>query len=402
MHVELSNNRLTSIGANAFKNLAVTSAINMSVSLQNNYIDTIDEEAFNRIEHVVVSLNIANNNLTRLPRALGNLTKLVELNLLNNPLIRLDQTVMMNIGQTLNTFAFDCQLFSTYPTDLRYLQTLKHLTITNIPFSRLPSNAFDGFETSLLDLDMPNSNLEKLPGALCHMVNLSSLTVSSSRNLNRSDSRIFEQCYNQNVIHITTLKLLDNNLTKFPDVFTYLPNLEVLNLEINQLSLLEIPINMYNASFRIRELYLAFNNFVRIPPSVNSFRNLEELELQDNQITSIQDYDLFRLSKLRKLGVDINPVTYVSPNAFKENLELSWIGLAGTKLSQVPRGVVSLPKYSIIFLNGDPITCGCLEMYYLKSWKVSSRSIDILGTCNNTGEHLIRYITGDLQLCRYP
>ena len=395
IYLNLMNNRLTTIPANAFRNLATAKATHINIRLQNNNINIIENDAFNGIENAVTSLMLANNNLSSLPRVLNKLTKLTTLGINSNPISTLDATVMMSIGSSLVSFSLDCSSFNAFPTELSFLNKLQYLSVIN-PFTILPSNAFRGLESSLTHLDMPYSNLETVPVAICNLVNLTKLTLSSLPRLKVNDS-MFEMCNNHKMASVTSLTMIDDKIIKFPAaILSLFPNIESLILNENKLSLLEIPIDMYTAYFKLKELSLTNNFFDRIPESVNLFPSLQELHLQYNQILSIQDYDLFRLRNLTNLGLGMNPLTYISPYAFKHLQSLKKLDLYNTKLTQIPDSVLSLSSLESFFISGAPIICSCAGMAYLSNWNVSS--IYVSGRCES-GPFLKSYIMNTLPTC---
>ena len=88
LEVYLGSNKLTTIPANAFKNLSTVNET--SIFLQNNHISKIDIRAFNGVENSLSHIGLENNNLTHVPVAFTELSSLHYLNLLRNPLLILD------------------------------------------------------------------------------------------------------------------------------------------------------------------------------------------------------------------------------------------------------------------------------------------------------------------------
>ena len=301
---------------------------------------------------------------------------------------------MSNIGRTLFAFYFSSDRFAIFPTELWFLHRLNYLTVAGIPFSRIPANAFQGLESSLTNLDLSYSQLEKIPGAICSLVNLKSLSFNSSPKLSQNDYSIFEGCHSYKMDSVSSLTLIDNNLAEFPDIFSFFPNLKSLTLNQNNISLIRMSPSMFNAS--LTELSLTNNRFVRIPASINMFTDLKELHFEYNQIFSLEDYDLFRLRELTTIGFGVNPIVYVSPVALKENTLLNKVDFSATKLDQIPEAVISLPKLQSLFVSGAPIQCSCSDMLYLESWNLSSIYVD--ASCS-TGQSVKSYIIDTLPTC---
>ena len=390
--IHLSNNQLTTIPDDAFYNFSSINATNITMYLGNNRISQVDINAFSGIGHAVTYLDLHNNNLTHIPLALSNLTGLETLHLQENPLITLDARVMIKLGRSLETLFISFDNFSTFPTELHFLNQLSTLKIYNIPFTRLNTNAFHGLESSLTSLTIVTTKLEKIPAAICHLIKLKELTVDDSPNLKQGSS-IFEEC-SHSMKSVTSLTLNSNHLKYFPKIFSLFPNLETLNLNNNYLQAIESDAIQCNASLKI--LYLASNNFVRIPASVNKLSNLTVLNIWNNKIQSVEDYDVFLLHQLSEIAVSNNPLSYVSPNAFKYNPLLTKVDFTNTELDHIPRAIIRLSKLSTFFMSGRPIACSCSEMSYLKSWNVTL--ISTTPTCS-TGESIKSYIMSILPYC---
>ena len=114
----LNNNELTTIPAYAFKNLSAVNATSIDLYLYDNRISSIQNHAFNGVENAVTYLNLKNNNLTHLPIALTELSSLQRLNLLGNPLGKLDVQVLSNISSSLNSFSIFLFRFTSFPNEL--------------------------------------------------------------------------------------------------------------------------------------------------------------------------------------------------------------------------------------------------------------------------------------------
>ena len=135
----------------------------------------------------------------------------------------------------------------------------------------------------------------------------------------------------------------------------------------------------------------------RIPFAVNKAFNLTQLFSDHNQIYTIDDLDLCKLSHLTDISLYDNPLVYISPFAFTHNPLLSDIDIRSTNLGHIPRALLSLNKLTNVHISGKPVYCSCQEMYYLKSWNVTS--IGIEAPMCNSGKSVKSYLTSELPKC---
>ena len=393
LFVYLYNNQLTTIPEYTFSSLSIFNATAIDMELDHNYISEIDSLAFEGVENTVTELNLRSNNLTELPPVLSELTILDTLDVSGNPLTNLNSTIMLNLGLSLEKLSISVELFSVFPKELRFLKRLKYLLINNIPFPSLNDDAFNGLST-LTEIVMSYSKLEKIPAAICHIETLRFFTFTLSTNLKENGSTIFDGC-DQNITSLLSLTLDNNNISVFPAVvFKLFPNLTHLSLRNNNLQFIKDSSVMYNSS--LTSLDLSGNRFLRIPAAVNRFLNLQVLYFESNQVVSLEDYDVFLISKLRSIYIRNNPLAFVSVSAFDHNPLLEYIDFDNTKLSVIPQAVLSLKYLRHFYMYGNPLECSCSKMAYLKSWDVTT--IYLGADCDNGGSVKL-YIMIDLPSC---
>ena len=158
--INLANNRISTIPANAFSNLSTMNASIITMFLSYNQITQINPQAFSGIDHAVDYLRLNDNNLTSLPVALGYLTNLRLLDIRHNPITVLDGSVMSQIGKSLETFELAVHNITNLSYDMRSFKSLRALTLESVPFSRYNNFvAFSGLESLLSLISTHNLNL---------------------------------------------------------------------------------------------------------------------------------------------------------------------------------------------------------------------------------------------------
>ena len=415
--VHLDNNQLTTIPAFAFRNLPRVNGTRVFINLKDNKISQIDNDAFDGIAHIVAKLHLQNNLLSHLPQAFAKLSSIEELNVLENPLTQFDGVVMNSFGRSLFHFSFSADHFAFFPTEIRLLYTLMTLTVNGIPFHSLPSDAFQGYAPYLSEVNINHSQLDHIPDAVCNMTQLRRLSFTSSPNI-KSSSVLFNHCKHY-MFYVNSLSLYDNQLVSLPNISGWFPRLSKLNLSTNHLQHLSLGyfpflshLDLSTNHLRhlslgyipfLSDLDLSHNLFTQIPPALNNitWSLFYHLDMAGNQITSINDNDLRNLGYLKILELNNNPISYISPHAFKYNKYLHDIGLKHTNLFQIPLALKELgniPSPAVLFhyhrevdFTDSPINCSCNAMPYLVNWNVTSLSID--GNCHGgRGTSIQRYV----------
>ena len=389
----LSNNQLTVIPAYAFTNLSTINATVITLYLRHNHISNIENHAFSGVENAVKVISLEYNNLTHLPLALTELSSLVYLNLLDNPLFKLDAPILANISRSLNSFSFSVDRFSRFPNELQLLTTLSTLTINGIKFPMVHSTVFHSFENSLTSLEMSHANFESIPAAVCKLKYLTSFKSDYSPNLSRYNSSIFDEC-NHMMTNVTSLKLRNDKLTTIPQLALIFPKLENLDIQLNEFHFIES--RAIAGLTSLTYFNLGFNHFTHIPFAVNKAFNVQSLWVDGNQIETVEELDLFRLHNLTTLLLYRNPIVYLSPFAFTHNPLLNHIDMRFTNLMHIPKALLGLNNLRSVSLNAKPIECSCHDMSYLKSWNVTSINVDV--TCSS-GKSVKTYLTTDLPKC---
>ena len=393
IYLDLSWNYFTTIPSYAFTNLSTVNTTSIGLYLDHNRISNIETRAFSGVENALTVLGLQNNNLTHIPHALAKLSKLGNLNLLGNPLVIFDASVLANISFSLNIFRISVDRFKSFPNELNLLTALSALTINGISFSMLNSMVFQNLENSLTALEMSYTYFDRIPSVVCRLKSLKTFRSDYSPNLSTQTSSIFDEC-NHTMTNVTFLSLLDNQLTTIPKLANIFPSLQTLKLYGNNLQFIES--NSLAGLTSLTYINLAYNHFNRIPFAVNMAFNLLELNVDNNQIDTVEDVDLSSLHNLTTLSLLGNPIVTVSPFAFTSNPLLNNIDMSYNKIGHVPRALLGLNHLRNVDLNSKPIDCSCQAMNYLKSWNVTS--INIYGDCRS-GESVKRYLTSDLPKC---
>ncbi len=139
------------------------------------------------------------NNIKNIPKEIGSLTNLVELDM-------------------------QCIELTRLPKEFGNLINLTKLNLNNNKFIELPKEI--GSLTNLVELDVAHNELKELPKEIGELYKLNNLSLYSNSLL-----KLPEEI--GNLVNLVTLDLWHNQLIELPKNITKLTNLEIININLN-------------------------------------------------------------------------------------------------------------------------------------------------------------------------
>ncbi|MEA5466054.1 leucine-rich repeat domain-containing protein, partial [Leptothoe sp. PORK10 BA2] len=255
------------------------------------------------------------NQLTSVPKELGQLNNLTSLSLYQNQL-------------------------TSVPKELGQLNNLTSLYLYQNQLTSVPKEL--GQLNNLTSLYLDHNQLTSVPKELGHLNNLTSLSLS--HNQLTSVPKELGQLNN-----LTSLSLYQNQLTSVPKELGQLNNLTSLYLYQNQLTSVPKELGQLN---NLTSLYLDQNQLTAVPKELGQLNNLTSLYLDQNQLTAVPK-ELGQLNNLTDLDLDQNQLTSV-PDFILKLTNLERIDLNDNNLKTLPNFLEQLPKLKALLLHNNP------------------------------------------------
>ena len=272
--LDLSHENLTNLP----KEIGNLTNLNM-LRLDNNNLKTLPPQ-FGKLENLR-TLYLNNNNLTKLPPQIGNLTKLLTLYLDNNNLTKLPPQIG-NFTKLL-TLSLGYNNLESLPPQIGNLEKLDFLFLNNNKLKSLPSSIGNLENLQILRLD--NNNLKLLP-----------------RSLIRSG-----------------LKITKNNSTKFEDIPIVRRNVPLNKVPLNINNKRSDSITMENLKVGHHGIYLGYNKYLREKTLLNWIKtqNNNTNITNINTLYSLRPNDIIGVNPLTQKPLfrkNLNFVKFVKPN----------------------------------------------------------------------------------------
>lgn len=254
-------------------------AINVSIAVENlntvefpNIEATVEKAAkfaewsFENSEKIekIPNLNLDNNQLTSLPKEIGNLSRLRNLDLRGNQLTSLPKE-MGNLTE-LECLYLNGNQLTSLPKEIGNFLHLKKLYIADNRLTDLPKEI--GKLSKLKYLGLSGNQLTNLPKEI------------------------------RNHSELKYLHLDKNRLTGLPVEICDLPRLESLTLSGNQL--IDLPVEIGKLS-RLNFLNLVGNKLIVLPSEIGRLPRLKHLLLQNNELEDLPE----EIVNLKGLGCNI-------------------------------------------------------------------------------------------------
>ncbi|XP_058185054.1 disease resistance protein RPV1-like [Rhododendron vialii] len=238
----------------------------MELNLKDCHLSYIPEEIGNLIS--LRTLDLTQNNLCTLPESICNLTCLKRLRLEDNNMSHLPS----GIGglTSLEILNLARNSLCTLPDSIGKLSCLKELFVGNNKLSHLPSEIGDLDSLETLELQRNNGFLA-LPESICKLVRLQILSLYDC-NLSHLPNEI------DRLISLAHLELRRNRSLILPESIWHLTSLNTLDLGDCNLSHLPSGIG---GLVSLEILIIEKNNMCTIPDSINNLPCLENIRLND-------------------------------------------------------------------------------------------------------------------------
>jgi Leucine-rich repeat (LRR) protein len=249
-----------------------------------------------------------------------------------------------------------------------------------------------------LRLDLSQSELTKLPDDIALYTNLEELDLSSNpiEHLGRNISKL---------THLKYLKLNHCININFNEALSYLKNVPLEKLEVNNALLTYIPANVSDCK-SLKELSIKSNYIQDLPDELLLYTQLRVLDAADNQIDSLP-YTFKAMKWLKHLNLSNNPClnTAKTYTILKDIITLETLELNGAKLITDDLSELSYLK-SLSFCNSDidifPATLKIPSLRYLKMKEVNKLNYDLFFKSLSNLDSLQSLELSSLQLTELP
>ncbi|CAJ0914874.1 unnamed protein product [Ranitomeya imitator] len=241
----------------------------------------------------LVVLDVHDNLLSELPRAVGELVNLQKLNVSHNKL-------------------------KSLPQEMAQLQHLKSLLLQHNQLEEMPDAL--GRLADLEELDLSNNSLRNISGCLGGLT------------------------------HLTRLNLSNNKLKALPAEISSLKNLKQLDCTSNLLE--DVPTSLSRMDC-LEQLYLRQNKLTFLPELPNC-KLLKELHVGHNQVHTLDPQHLSHLSCLSILELRDNKLKSL-PDEIALLKGLERLDLSNNDLGSLPSSLANLPNLKSLQLEGNPL-----------------------------------------------
>lgn len=298
---------------------------------------------------------------------------LLNLNLSHNRLKRFPMDVLLFAN--LNSLDLSYNNLAKIPKEIGQLKYLKELKLRNCSLQEFPSTIVS--LNGLRVLDLSENGFRCIPPPSSGNVLFPFLEV-----LALSDCGLIEVPEFLFGNHLKELELMKNQLTNVDKIAQFV-SLEVLNLQKNQISQVQI---LLNSLVNLRELVLSSNlliskemNFERLtnletlrlnscslqhfPNGLETLTKLKRLSLLKNEIHEIPD-SVYSLTSLEELHLSGNNISTLSENVSKLTA-LNSLALCHNKLSELPKSLMNLKSVKQILISFNPVR---IEVEHFRGW----------------------------------
>ncbi|CAG5126516.1 unnamed protein product [Candidula unifasciata] len=197
--LNFDGNLLTSIPAGSLP------ANLLSLSLDRNPLESIDDAAFDESINTLHFLRIEGARFTQIPAALFRLNQLIELSIDYTHILVWDNDGMKKLGANLRSLSMDTVGLTSWPVWLKFFSRLTDLSIFGSTISSLPDDALDIVADTLTGLGLLNNSFTSVPKALSKLTALTSLSLAQNK--------ITDITWLPSLSNLTQLSLSDNRIS---------------------------------------------------------------------------------------------------------------------------------------------------------------------------------------------
>uniref|UniRef100_T1J7G9 Disease resistance R13L4/SHOC-2-like LRR domain-containing protein n=1 Tax=Strigamia maritima TaxID=126957 RepID=T1J7G9_STRMM len=231
---------------------------------------------------------------------------------------------------------------SQIPSDISNLAALQVLDLHDNKLIDLPQSL--GTLERLTKLDISHNQLAKIP---CCVLKLFDLRILLAQN-----NQLSEVC--DEIADLNRLKVLDlsnNNLKTLPINIGFLSTVEKINLSFNKLD--DIP-HEIGSMTALQTLDLSNNNLSTVPAGVGELIHLTQLYLRHNKLTNLPI--LKSCSQLKELFCGHNLIAELSQEAFEPLLNVKILELNDNRINFIPSEIIRLSTLERLDLRNNLLT----------------------------------------------
>lgn len=361
-----------------------TEVFNVERTLEELYVDNnqlrdLPRELF--YCHGLHKLSLSDNEITRIPAAIGSLINLDELDISKNGIIDLPDNI--KACKHLKSLEASINPLGKIPDGMTQLLNLRELYLNDTFLDYLPGNFGRLSKLKILEirenhlktlpksfsrlvelerLDVGHNSLTELPEAVGGLVNLLELwcdqnkieKISSAMGnlkqlifMDASKNRLetlpttIEGC-----ISLADLYLTCNNIKSLPDSIGQLVNLTTLKVDDNMI--VNLPASIGNLS-ALSELNISTNDLMEIPSTIGLLRNLRTMYADENYLELIPP-EIGSCNGITVLSLRSNRLKYI-PDEIGRIPHLRVLNLSDNQLKHLPFSIVKLKELQALWLT---------------------------------------------------
>lgn len=362
----LQNNNVLEIHENAFNALPDLKYLDLSQNHINqfghstNLLEKLNLHFLNLSSNRLESIHYFNKSLSRI--------EIVDLSYNQLKMIRIqgtNESLKHENSHQESKYWWNSQTLTSENNEIKY-QT-KHLNLSN---NQIRSFKIENFN-EIITLNLASNHIQSLTNSIINSKNLKNLNLSSNhlKYFDLTETTSIEyldlssnliQYLNKNVLknlqNLTMLNLSNNKIIIKSQSFTFLTNLNLLNLNFNKIQ--QIPVHSFCGLMNLKELYLSNNELKTFQyGSFMGMENLKLLDLTNNLLNDSLIFDhLMDLDNLTQLILDGNQCTHLDFKDLQFKLKnLHAIGLANMSWTceQLVQNKIELRKLNITLIKHE-------------------------------------------------